>query len=139
MARPGDTLLDIGGGIGVLDLELHQSIGLGESVLVDAAPDSVAVARELSDRSAEPARFRAIAGDFTEISPPVTADIVTFVFENLVRRLKGNPFRTFVHPPAAIRQILGSAGLRRAGQRSTVVWLVESWDREDTPRQGRGT
>jgi magnesium-protoporphyrin O-methyltransferase len=169
LARTGDTLLDIGGGIGVLDLVLHRSIGLREAVLVEAAPDSVAVARELWDQSAEPARLRAIVGDFAQIPFRVTAEIVTldrvvccypdfstllrtaaasatrvlalsyprdrwyirlvFLFENLMRRITRNPFRTFVHPPEGIRQVLESAGLRRTGQRSTLLWLVESWRR----------
>jgi hypothetical protein len=47
--------------------------------------------------------------------------------ENLLRRLEGNPFRTFVHPPEAIRRVLESAGWRRAEQRSTLVWWVERW------------
>ncbi len=156
----------------MLDLELHRLIGLRETVLVDAAPDYVAVARELRAKDPQPERFRAIEADFTEISPPLMAAIVTldrvvccypdfstllrtaaqsanrvlvlsyprdrwyirlvFMFENLTRRLTRNPFRTFVHPPEAITQILESAGLRRAGQRSTFIWLVESWSRTGT-------
>jgi magnesium-protoporphyrin O-methyltransferase len=77
VARPGDTLLDVGGGIGVLDLELQHRGDLREIVLVDAAPDYVAVARELLARVAPGTRFRAIVGDFTDISPPRIAEIVT--------------------------------------------------------------
>src|SRR5262245_6487646 len=76
VAQPDDTLLDIGGGIGVLDRELHRRVGLREAVLVEAAPASVAVAREMWDVDTEPARLRVITGDATEISPP-NAEIVT--------------------------------------------------------------
>jgi magnesium-protoporphyrin O-methyltransferase len=72
----GDTLLDGGGGIGVLDLELLRA-GLREAVLVDAAPQFLAVAQELVAQSAHPHQFRAILADFTEVSPQLAADIVT--------------------------------------------------------------
>ena len=167
VTRPGDTVLDIGGGIGVLELELQRLVPLRESVLVEAAPDCVQVARELHAGDPEPRRFRPIVGDVTEISPTLTAEVVALdrvvccypdygsllrtaagsatrvlalsfprdrwyvrlamAVENLRRRLEGNPFRTFVHPPEAIRQVLEAAGWRRAGQRSTLVWWVERW------------
>src|SRR5215471_6332862 len=47
-----------------------------------------------------------------------------FAVDNLRRRMTGNPFRAFVHPPKAIRQQLEAAGLRRAEQRSTFIWKV---------------
>src|SRR5262245_51306594 len=75
--RTGDTLLDIGGGIGVIELELNRSNDLGEAVLVDASPASAEVARGLRARNGQPARFRTIVGDVTEISPPLTAQVVT--------------------------------------------------------------
>lgn len=167
VSRPGDTLLDIGGGIGVLEFELQRLVPLRGTVLVEAAPDCVQVARELHAEDPEPGRFRPIVGDVTEISPALTAEVVALDrvvccypdfgsllrtaaasatrvlalsyprdrwyvrlamrVENLLRRLEGNPFRTFVHPPEAIRQVLEAAGWRRAGQRSTLVWWVERW------------
>jgi len=45
--------------------------------------------------------------------------------QNLVRRLRRDAFRTFVHPEAAIRQALADAGLRPAGGRDFFVWRVE--------------
>lgn len=167
VSRPGDTLLDIGGGIGVLELELQRLVPLRGTVLVEAAPDCVQVARELHAEDPEPGRFRPIVGDVTEISPALTAEVVALDrvvccypdfgsllrtaaasatrvlalsyprdrwyvrlamrVENLLRRLEGNPFRTFVHPPEAIRQVLEAAGWRRAARRSTLVWWVERW------------
>ena len=75
VTRPGDTLLDIGGGIGVIDLELRKLGHLAETTLIDAAADSIAVAQDLRS-GAHAARFRVIAGDVTEMVPP-SADIVT--------------------------------------------------------------
>ena len=46
VTRPGDTLLDVGGGIGVIGLELQPS-GLRHIVLVDAAPGALSVAERL--------------------------------------------------------------------------------------------
>ncbi len=77
MILPGDTLLDVGGGIGVLDLELQRLANLREAVLVDASPHFVTVARELFARAANPTRFRTIVGNFTEVSPRLSAEIVT--------------------------------------------------------------
>ena len=45
--------------------------------------------------------------------------------QNLVRRLRQDAFRAFVHPEAAIRQALAGAGLRPAGERDFCVWRVE--------------
>src|SRR5437764_5723778 len=76
ITRPGDTLLDVGGGIGVLGLELQTS-GLREIVLVDAAPSSLSVAERLFANAGSAAQFRVVSGDFAELSSPLTADIVT--------------------------------------------------------------
>lgn len=76
VSRPGDTLLDIGGGIGVLEFELQRLVPLRGTVLVEAAPDCVQVARELHAEDPEPGRFRPIVGDVTEISPALTAEVV---------------------------------------------------------------
>lgn len=76
VTHPADTLLDVGGGIGVLDLELLRG-GLHEAVLVDAAPQYLAVAQELLAQGGQPTQFRVILGNFTEISPPLAAEIVT--------------------------------------------------------------
>lgn len=168
MTRPGDALLDVGGGIGVLGLEL-QGVGLREVILAEAAPAYFTVAQDLHDRSAGTTRFRVVSGNFTEIAPPPTAEIVTldrvvccypdyarllqaaaacagraiglsfphdrwyirlvFRLENLMRRVTGNAFRAFVHPPSEMAAVLSAAGWRRLGQRTTRVWCVERWGR----------
>ena len=76
ITRPGDTLLDVGGGIGVIGLELQTS-GLQEIVLVDAAQSSLSVAERLFANAESSARFRVVPGDFVDLQPPLTADIVT--------------------------------------------------------------
>ena len=48
---------------------------------------------------------------------------------NLVFRLKGSPFRTFVHPPSAIDALLVSRGFRRRSVRRTVAWEVAVYAR----------
>jgi magnesium-protoporphyrin O-methyltransferase len=53
--------------------------------------------------------------------------------QNLVRRLRRDAFRTFVHPEAAIRQALADAGLRPAGARDFFVWRVEWHERAAAP------
>ena len=45
-------------------------------------------------------------------------------WQNLRRRRGGNPFRTFVHPPARIRALLEEGGLRPLQRRRTLVWEV---------------
>jgi tRNA1(Val) A37 N6-methylase TrmN6 len=168
IARPGDTLLDVGGGIGVIGLELQTS-GLQEIVLVDAAPSYLAAAERLFANAASSAQFRVMPGDFADLVPPLTADIVTLdrvvccypdysalleraaasargtlalsfpkdrwyvrlavAAENLVRRLTGNAFRTFVHPAAAMTALLRRAGFRHIGRRTTLAWCVDHWVR----------
>ena len=76
ITRPGNTLLDVGGGIGVIGLELQTS-GLREIVLVDAAPSSLSVAERLFADAVSSAELRVVPGDFVDLSPPLEADIVT--------------------------------------------------------------
>ena len=168
VTHPGDTLLDVGGGIGVLGLELERA-GLREVILVEAAESYLTVARELRAQAARPTPLRTVAGDFAAINPPPPADIVTldrvvccypdyaallrtasasagrvlalsfphdrwyvrlvFRFENQLRRLTGDSFRTFVHPPPAMAALLTEAGWQRRGQRATLAWCIERWHR----------
>lgn len=170
VTRPGDSLLDVGGGIGVLGLEL-QAAGLREVVLAEASPTYFAVAQDLFARSARTAQFRVVSGNFTELATPPAAEIVTldrvvccypdystllgtaaagarrvlalsfpkdrwyvrlvFHAENLMRRVTRNAFRTFVHPPAQMAEVLTAAGWHLQSRRSTLVWCVERWGRTD--------
>src|SRR6185295_18261576 len=46
-------------------------------------------------------------------------------FENLVRRVRGNPFRTFVHSAAAMQRRIEDAGFRLASRTSTIAWRAD--------------
>jgi hypothetical protein len=50
--------------------------------------------------------------------------------ENFWRRLTGNKFRAFVHPPKRMDAVLEAAGLVRNAQRKTLVWVLELYRRE---------
>src|SRR5437870_10396923 len=76
ITRRGNTLLDVGGGIGVIGLELQRS-GLREIVLVDAAASSLSVAERLFANAGSSAELRVLPGDFVDLSTPLKADIVT--------------------------------------------------------------
>jgi magnesium-protoporphyrin O-methyltransferase len=41
------------------------------------------------------------------------------------RRARKSGFRTFVHPPAKMRQVIERAGFKLARRRSTLVWTVD--------------
>jgi magnesium-protoporphyrin O-methyltransferase len=73
----GATLLDIGGGIGVIDHELLLA-GAGRAVLVDASPPSLTVARDEARRRGSLDRLDLVDGDFVSRAPTIDpADIVT--------------------------------------------------------------
>ena len=48
---------------------------------------------------------------------------------NLVRRFRGNGFRTFVHPVAEVDRVLAELGFHRIYLRRTVVWHVALYGR----------
>ena len=50
-------------------------------------------------------------------------------FDNWFRRVRGNPFRSYVHPVAAIDAAVGRQGLRRATLHETFVWRVAVYSR----------
>ncbi len=73
----GATVLDIGGGIGVLDLELLRA-GAGHATLVDAAGPALRVARQEAGRRSLLDRLEVTQGDFVQLAPSIDrADIVT--------------------------------------------------------------
>jgi magnesium-protoporphyrin O-methyltransferase len=73
----GASLLDIGGGIGVVDHELLAS-GASRAVLVDASAASVAAAGDEARVRGTADRLEIIRGDFVARAPEVApADIVT--------------------------------------------------------------
>jgi magnesium-protoporphyrin O-methyltransferase len=46
-------------------------------------------------------------------------------FENAVRRIRGNPFRAFVHPAKRMTRVIQGAGFRLASQRQTWQWSAD--------------
>lgn len=73
----GKTLLDIGGGVGVIQFELLGS-GARSSTGVDASSAYLQVAREEAERRGMDDRVDGCKGDFVEMAPEIEpADIVT--------------------------------------------------------------
>jgi magnesium-protoporphyrin O-methyltransferase len=73
----GATVLDVGGGIGVIDHELLRD-GAARSVLVDASKPYLEVARQLGRERNTLDRLELVDGDFTRLATGIdAADIVT--------------------------------------------------------------
>ena len=73
----GATLLDIGGGIGAIQLELLAA-GAAKAESVDASEAYVEVARAEAGRRGYADRMKAHVGDFVALAPDIaTADVVT--------------------------------------------------------------
>ncbi len=73
----GATVLDIGGGIGLIDRELLRA-GAGHAVLVDGSPAYLEVARDEARRANLLDRLEIVGGDFTRLADSIDrADIVT--------------------------------------------------------------
>ena len=73
----GASVLDIGGGIGAIQLELLAA-GAATAESVDATPSYVAVARAEAERRGYGARTRHLEGDFVALANEVEpADVVT--------------------------------------------------------------
>jgi magnesium-protoporphyrin O-methyltransferase len=157
-------LLDVGGGIGVIQLELLKA-GARSAVSVDASTAYIRAAREEARRQGLDDRIKYHHGDFVALASGIpTADIVTLdrviccyhdmpglvgqsakharqvlalVYpldawwvrvglapENLFQRLKGSPFRAFVHPTTAVEALLRERGLQRHAYRRSGVWQI---------------
>lgn len=73
----GARVLDIGGGIGAIQLELLAA-GAGSAVAVDASPEYVAVARAEAGRRGFGDRITHLTGDFVTLASALDpADVVT--------------------------------------------------------------
>ncbi|MBZ0283800.1 MAG: class I SAM-dependent methyltransferase [Anaerolineae bacterium] len=73
----GLTLLDIGGGVGVIQHELFKA-GIREAIDVDASRAYMNTARKESERQGNAERVRFYHGDFVQIAEQIEpADIVT--------------------------------------------------------------
>ena len=73
----GNTLLDIGGGVGAIQYDLLEA-GAGEVTAVDASSSYQQAARAEAERRGVTARIQFQLGDFVALAPQVAAaDIVT--------------------------------------------------------------
>jgi magnesium-protoporphyrin O-methyltransferase len=108
----GATLLDIGGGIGAIPLELLAA-GLASATSVDATESYVEVARAEAERRGYSERTTARVGDFAELARDIEpADIVT-----LDRVVCCDP---------DLPSLLGAAA-ERAGRMVGLVYPRETW------------
>jgi SAM-dependent methyltransferase len=74
---PKQTLLDVGGGVGMIAHEMLAA-GTSSAVIVDASPAFLAAAREESERRHTEDRLRLQLGDAVELRDDVpSADVVT--------------------------------------------------------------
>src|SRR4030095_11884754 len=156
------TLLDIGGGLGTLSLELLDA-GFSRAVVVDASSAYVAAASDEAPRRGRSASTDFRHGDFLLLAGKLAPSNVVILdrvvccypsygpllkqalplaqtafamsyprdrwfvragiwFENAMRRRRGNPFRTFVHPPSAMMGIIERAASRPASRQLTMAW-----------------
>ncbi len=164
------TLLDVGGGIGVL---VHELVGSGarSAVLVDASTAYLAVATAEAASRGIADQVRVLHGDFLEVARDLGgADVVTLdrvvccypdyrallaaaadqsrnllvlsyprdrwyvrfviALENVARRLRRDPFRTFVHPPEEMGRVLRGAGFVLRRTHDGLVWRVALFTRD---------
>lgn len=160
----GLTLLDIGGGIGVIQHELRAA-GVTGITGVDASRAYLAMAREEAERRGYASDARYVYGDFVALADEIApADIVTLdrvvccypdmvalmhsaaakagrllglvyprngwwtkagvAILNLAPRVRGDAFRSFVHPTASVEGVAAAHGLRRIAHHEGVIWQV---------------
>lgn len=165
----GASLLDVGGGVGVVHHELLAA-GAQTAVHVDATAANIRAAEEESARRGHAGRVTFLRGDFVALVAEIPpADVVTLdrviccyadmerlvaasasharrlygaVFPrerwllklvlalgNAVRRLRGNAFRSYVHPVQAIDAALERQELRVRSVRDTWAWRVAVYSR----------
>jgi hypothetical protein len=76
-------------------------------------------------------------GDFLEVASAIPPASIRAAIggENGLRRLKGDPFRAFVHPGERMTEMIERGGFRLAGSRQTWQWSADVWVRG--PRERR--
>ena len=151
----GKTVLEPGGGIGAIPIELLKS-GASHAVVVELSPGYDEVASELATEAGVAGRIERRHGDFVA-EQAAEADVVVlhrvvccypdyerllgaasrdagsmvvftypprnvlsrlvFGATNIWLRLRGNAFRVFAHEPAAMLDVVRSAGFEEVGRR----------------------
>src|ERR1041385_9100668 len=148
-----ETLLDIGSGIGALTLGLLKA-GVRHAVCVDMSRASLAASTEEAQRQGAADRIEWVEGDFVAIAGQVpAADLVTLdrvvccypayapllekaaapsrrlFAENIWFRLRGVGFRSYMHRPGAMTELLHRLGFTRVRGAATWTWQIEVYSR----------
>jgi magnesium-protoporphyrin O-methyltransferase len=165
------TLLDIGGGIGPIPLELIPH-GLTKITNVDASEGYVIVAKSEAKKRNYNNLITSHLGDFTDVQEQIKPhDIVTLdkviccypfmddllktslsktkkyyalVYPqanwlsklgvkilNLTLKLRGNPFRTFIHSPLLVENSIANAGFKKIYSNKTLLsWHIHLYKKE---------
>lgn len=166
----GATVLDVGGGVGVIHHELLDG-GAARATHVDASSSYLAAARDEAERRGHGGQVEFRYGNFVDLAPAIPdADVVTLdrvicCFDdmralvtasatharrlyglvyptdnwfvrlggpavNLLLRLRGSCFRTFIHRTADVDRVVREAGLTRVFAKRGVAWQVVVFRRE---------
>ncbi len=165
------TLLDIGGGIGSIPLQLIPH-GLNKVTNVDASEGYMYIAKSEAEKRNYNDLITSHLGDFTDIQEQIKPhDIVTldkviccypFIDEllkaslskakkyyalvypqanwmsrftvkllNLILKLRGNPFRTFIHSPLSVENNIANAGFKKIYSNKTLLsWHIHLYKKE---------
>jgi 16S rRNA G966 N2-methylase RsmD len=165
----GANILEIGGGVGELHVELLRR-GAARATNLEISTSYEPEAARLLERSGLAARVDRRFLDIAQASDEVErADVVVlhrvvccypdyerllgaaggkagrllvfshpprnlvtralFSAENIMRRLKGDTFRAFVHPPAEMVDVAGRSGLRNTYRWRGIGWCVVGLER----------
>lgn len=165
----GMTLLDIGGGVGVIQHELRAA-GVTGITGVDASAAYLRVARQEAEKRGYASEARYFHGDFVALAGQLDpADIVTLdrvvccypdmealvsaaatkakrflalvyprdrwwtrlgvAMLNVPPRVRGEPFRSYVHPTAAVENIIAANAFRKIVHHNGPVWQVAMFAR----------
>jgi magnesium-protoporphyrin O-methyltransferase len=54
---------------------------------------------------------------------------LVFAIENLLHKIRGEEFRTFIHSPREMERIITSAGFRKLKRTRTLVWSIDLFHR----------
>ena len=139
-SRPiGDSLLDVGGGIGVVGFELLFS-GVRRATIVDASVASLDAARKEAERRGVVDRVQFVAGEFVSATELEDADVVTMhrvvccdpAYEPLLRkaisRCRGTLALSYPRSRWFIRWWIAAQNLLRRITRKTFLTFVHDPD-----------
>ena len=57
---------------------------------------------------------------------------LVFAISDLLRKIRGQEFRTFIHPQKEMEQIITSAGFRKLKHTGTMIWSIDLFQRVTT-------